>query len=158
MIKEIGHLALRVSDMKAAQDFYINKMGFRKAFEIMKNPDGGRPTEKEVVPDSGSFTSEKLWICYIQVSPDSFIEFFTTEGGEEKCCGRDDVVGYLHLALMVDDIHAYRDEIVSRGITLDIEPNLGMDGTWQMWLHDPDGNKMEVMQYTETSAQRRFRI
>ena len=28
-----------------------------------------------------------------------------------------------------------------------------MDNTWQMWSHDPDGNKIEFMQYTEKSFQ-----
>lgn len=35
-------------------------------------------------------------------------------------------IGYLHLALILEDIHAYREEIVSRGTEIDIEPRMGM--------------------------------
>lgn len=29
----------------------------------------------------------------------------------------------------------------------------GQSETWQMWIHDPDGNKFEIMQYTDKSLQ-----
>ena len=29
----------------------------------------------------------------------------------------------------------------------------GVDGTWQCWLTDPDGTKIELFEYTEDSAQ-----
>ena len=49
---------------------------------------------------------------------------------------------------MVDDIYEAREELVKAGIEIDIEPNKGQSETWQMWIHDPDGNKFEIMQYT----------
>ena len=30
---------------------------------------------------------------------------------------------------------------------------MGMDGSLQMWIGDPDGNAIEVMQYTPNSLQ-----
>lgn len=54
---------------------------------------------------------------------------------------------------MVDDIHEAREELVKAGIEIDIEPNKGQSETWQMWIHDPDGNKFEIMQYTDKSLQ-----
>ena len=45
-----------------------------------------------------------------------------------------------------------RDRIEA-GIEIDIEPNKGQSETWQMWIHDPDGNKCEIMQYTDLSLQ-----
>ncbi len=153
MIKEIGHVSFKVKDMKASQKFYVEQMGFRKCFEIMKNPDGGESTPREVVKDSGTYDPDKLWITYIQVSESQFIELFTSQPEDEKPDPSEDRIGYLHLAMIVEDIHAYRDELVSRNVEIDIEPKMGMDGTWQMWIHDPDGNKIECMQYTEKSAQ-----
>ena len=46
-----------------------------------------------------------------------------------------------------------REELVKAGIEIDIEPNKGQSETWQMWIHDPDGNKFEIMQYTDKSLQ-----
>ena len=53
----------------------------------------------------------------------------------------------------MDDIHKTRDELVSKGVEIDVEPNIGPSKTWQMWIHDPEGNKFEIMQYTEGSLQ-----
>ena len=39
------------------------------------------------------------------------------------------------------------------GINIDIEPKIGNSHTWQMWIHDPDGNRIEMMQYTDESFQ-----
>ena len=36
MVKEIGHVSFKVTDMKAALDFYVKKLGFRKCFEIRR--------------------------------------------------------------------------------------------------------------------------
>ncbi|MBQ6215097.1 MAG: hypothetical protein IJJ67_06740 [Oscillospiraceae bacterium] len=30
---------------------------------------------------------------------------------------------------------------------------MGIENTWQMWMHDPDGNPFEVMEYTPQSYQ-----
>ena len=62
-------------------------------------------------------------------------------------------LGYSHFALMVDDIFEAREEVVKAGVDIDIEPNKGQSETWQMWIHDPDGNKFEIMQYTDKSLQ-----
>ena len=59
----------------------------------------------------------------------------------------------LFFALMVDDIFEARKELIEAGIEIDIEPNKGQSETWQMWIHDPDGNKFEIMQYTDLSLQ-----
>lgn len=158
MIKEIGHVSFKVTDMKKALEFYVDKMGFKKCFEIKRRPDGSRPEATEVVQDSGTCDRDKVWIVYVQVSPSQFIELFTLDPGEEAGGSKDDPIGYLHLALIVEDIHAYCDELINRGVEIDIEPKMGMDGTWQMWIHDPDGNKMECMQYTENSAQLKYRV
>ena len=37
---------------------------------------------------------------------------------------------------------------------IDLEPQPSLDGNINMWIHDPDGNRMEVQQYTEISAQK----
>ena len=54
---------------------------------------------------------------------------------------------------MGSDIYKARDEFLEKGIELDTDISKGPSETYQMWLHDPDGNKFEVMQYTENSIQ-----
>ena len=55
--------------------------------------------------------------------------------------------------LTIDDIFAAYDEFVAAGITPDTEVSKGPSETYQFWVSDPDGNKFEVMQYTDKSWQ-----
>jgi hypothetical protein len=34
-----------------------------------------------------------------------------------------------------------------------MEPQLGADGSWKMWAHDPDGTSLGFHQYTPESSQ-----
>ena len=47
----------------------------------------------------------------------------------------------------------FTEKIRATGAPIDSEPAMGMEHTWQMWSHDPDGNKIEFMQYTDKSYQ-----
>ena len=62
-------------------------------------------------------------------------------------------VDYSHFALTVDDIYATREKLEDRGLTFDTEISKGPSETYQMWAHDPDGNKFEIMQFTDKSYQ-----
>ena len=46
-------------------------------------------------------------------------------------------------------------QIIARGGAeyLDSGITLGVDNTWQFWMHDPDGNPFEIMEYTPQSLQ-----
>lgn len=83
----------------------------------------------------------------------SFIELFDREDATVPNPPSDEQFNYKHLALEVDDIHALKEELIRRGVEIDRGPTFGIEGTWQMWTHDPDGNQIEWMQYTETSMQ-----
>lgn len=56
---------------------------------------------------------------------------------------------YADFALPVDDIQAARQRLIDHNAPVGVEPNIGNSHVWQMWTHDPDGNKMEIMQYTD---------
>ena len=43
-------------------------------------------------------------------------------------------------------------EIRAKGIAV-TDPFLAMDESWQAWITDPDGNRIEIHQYTEKSWQ-----
>ncbi|GGE31436.1 putative lactoylglutathione lyase [Pullulanibacillus camelliae] len=126
MIKGIGHTAYVVEDMEKALEFYCGVLGFQKLFELHDRED-------------------KPWIVYIKINKDNFIELFY--GGTTKNKVDMATTGYNHLCLEVDDIHAIADHIKSKGLTLDVEPKQGLDLNYQCWVKDPDGNRIEFMQY-----------
>ena len=54
----IGHVAFVISDLERSLDFYCNKLGFYRAFNL----------DREGTPSP--------WIVYIQIAPGHFIELF----------------------------------------------------------------------------------
>ncbi|MCL5270108.1 MAG: VOC family protein [bacterium] len=57
-----------------------------------------------------------------------------------------------HICLEVDDIQATAAALRERGVDVS-EIKLGGDQSWQAWLADPDGNRIELHQYTPDSWQ-----
>ena len=136
MMKGIAHAAFNVSDMERALRFYRETFGFEKAFEL-KHPETGEP-----------------WIVYVHAGGNQFIELFY--GGVNPQKYQDQNIGYSHLCLEVEDIHETAERIVKAGAPLDSGVRQGCDGNWQCWTHDPDGNRIELMQMSEDSLQCRF--
>ena len=132
MIKGIAHTAYTVENMEKSLDFYCNVIGFEKVFELAR-PNG------------------EPWIIYLKVSNDQFVELFY--GGAQKSAWNNDVIGYNHLCLEVDDIHDIANKIKAKGVKMDVEPKQGVDLNWQCWVRDPDGNRIEMMQMDPESPQ-----
>ncbi len=57
-----------------------------------------------------------------------------------------------HLCLLTGDLHATVEQLRQADIAIDREPKVSMDGNWQAWIHDPDGNAIELMQLSEDSC------
>ena len=65
---------------------------------------------------------------------------------------RADGQSYKHICLEVDDIEATVSTLRSRGV--EVSPiKLGKDNSYQAWITDPDGNRMELHGYTAESWQ-----
>lgn len=142
-IKELGHIAFRCHDIKTTEKFYTDVLGFKRAFALTYK-------ERE---DKTPFPDDREWIVYLKISDSLYLELFDCENAKGESEPSWNSFNYQHLALIVDDIHAAREELVKHSAPVDVEPSLGIDNTWQMWSHDPDGNKIEFMQYTDRSYQ-----
>ena len=77
----------------------------------------------------------------------TFIELF--QGKPEQLPPRSD---YRHICFEVDDIQATAAALREKGVEVG-EIGTGTDGSYQAWLADPDGNKIELHQLTEQSRQ-----
>lgn len=123
-VSGIAHVAIRVTDIDRALDFYINKLGFERLMHLDRD--------------------DKLWLVYLRVTDDQFIEIFH-EGVGAKAPGAE-TTGYNHLCLSVPDIEQTVLELAEVSIPL-IRPKVqGLDGNWQCWIEDPDGHRIEIMQ------------
>lgn len=99
--------------------------------------------------------ADKKWSVSLQLSEDSFIELFYIIGANKKyISGRYDL-NYSHYSLEVTDIRAFREKVIANGGEefLDTDISVGLDLALQMWMHNPDGNKFEITEYTMDSMQ-----
>ena len=67
--------------------------------------------------------------------------------------------GPSHIGVHASGMHGEKAELRYGGVQnnagapIDTPPKMGLEHTYQMWSHDPDGNKIEFMQYTPESWQ-----
>ena len=127
MIKGLAHICFGTRDLDGAITFYCDKLGLERAFDF-RNDDGER------------------FGIYIRLGGRNFLEIFN---GEPKDPGGH---CYLHCCLEVDDVHATVDQLRSKGVEV-TDAVMGIDNSWQAWLNDPDGNRIELHEYTPKSWQ-----
>ena len=127
-ITGIAHAAYNVANMQASLDFYVNKLGMKHAFSIEGN-------------------DRKPWIEYLKVADGQFIELFYSDGGFES------KPSYSHLCIQVPDCAKAQEELEAAGVNIEVPVKQGKDGNFQLWIRDPDGNRLEIMQISPTSPQ-----
>ncbi len=129
--------------------FYRDGLGLRLARSITfaelaaakgVTPPGARP--------------ELPWLEFFEVRPHQYIELLYVYGEEKQTCRElPRFGGYQHLCLEVEDIHKAREAALANGLQPDTPVSRGGDRSLQFWLTDPDGNRIELMQYTPESKQ-----
>jgi lactoylglutathione lyase len=130
MITDLGHAAFAAHDLDRALAFYA-LLGIREAFRLHR--------------EDGS-----LMLVYLHVAGDRFVELFP--GGPPPDPNR--TGSFMHLCLLVDDLHTTVAQLREAGVAIEREPKVGLDHNWQAWIRDADGNPIELMQLVEDAPQR----
>lgn len=128
----LTHVAIKVADLDRTLDFYVNKLGFAEMLRLHK--------------DDGD-----VWLVYLRITDDQFLEVFP--GAEGDRAPGWNANGMNHLCLAIDDVNALVAELEAAGIPLLLPPKRALDGNWQAWIEDPDGNRIELMQMDPDSLQ-----
>jgi len=128
MITALAHACFVVPDLQRSVAFYQDVLGLKPAFEFRN--------------DQGVLTG-----LYLHVGGRSFIELF--QGSVEPGSGKE---SYRHISLEAADLAETVRVLRARGADI-TDPRLGKDGSWQAWTRDPDGNRIELHQYTSESQQ-----
>jgi catechol 2,3-dioxygenase-like lactoylglutathione lyase family enzyme len=131
MVKGLAHVCFVVKNLEASRKFYCDGLGLKPAFEF-RNARGE-------------------WVgVYLHVGERTFIELFAGAPG-----GAASDASYKHICIEVDDVAAEVARIRRAGIEIG-DAKMGADGSWQAWLSDPDGNRIELHGYTAESRQREY--
>lgn len=150
-VKGVSHIAYNVTDLDRAVEFYCDVLGFKKAFDIVIPED-----IEDVLPGHPmcAFKGETAMV-YLEAADGVFIELFRPLPGADLESGGPnyDRMGYVHLSLEVDSIDDFVNILKQKGVSIDSEKMLGPDYTYTMWIKDPDGNRIELMEYTMDSFQ-----
>jgi len=139
MITQLAHINLFSDQPNEMNDFYINKLGLKVAFTL--DNDKGEPFG---------------W--YIECGKMTFIEIFNQAGAVRQWGGKvtelEHGSKFRHLCFEAKDLETYRSTLIERGVN--ISPiTVGMDNSKQAWIKYPDGNDIELMEYTPASFQMR---
>ena len=133
MINGIAHICLSVENLDVMEEFYVKRLGLSHAFDF-KGKNGERVG------------------AYIRIGNRAFLEMFI---GRKKADSQIEGLAYRHVCLEVDDLSDTVAAIRSHGVEVS-EPMLGSDNSWQAWITDPEGNRIELHQYTPESWQYPF--
>ncbi len=163
-IRSYSHIAFHVKDMEAMKDFYCNKLGMKEKFTLTTDsniefseyqrkcgievPEGAKKYIEFAKANPGL-----PLITYIEMAHHQFLEFFYIYNELEEAGDLAGKYGYQHLSIEVEDIHGTWDEVVKNGVVPDSPINMGPEYTYQFWVHDPEGNRIEFMEYTDLSLQ-----
>ncbi len=127
MFKRLAHVCIGATDLAEAEHFYVQLLGMEKAFDFIR---GGQ-----------------RFGFYVKAGETTFIEVFA-----EKTTPNYERPLMKHLCLEVEDLDATRAQLIKRCVEV-TDKIMGGDNSWQAWITDPSGVRIELMQYTENSTQ-----
>lgn len=164
-IGRIAHIAFQVRDLATSLEFYRDGLEMPEKFRVTygellsqmaADAADGRPhaASARVLAAFEAHRTDP-WLVYVEVASGQFLELFPaiTPGSLP-----DPLVVDVssHFCLEVPDLEATHAELTRRGLAP--EPiSRGVDRSMQFWITDPDGHRIELMQYTSESLQLRLR-
>lgn len=137
MIRQLAHLNFMTNDLSKIIDFYVDKLGMKVKFTL-DNKEG------------------KPFGYYFECGNSTFLEFFDQKMAAEVWGGKVEelTIGtrYRHFCLEVTGLDEFCEELKEKGVPV-TDISLGMDNSRQAWIDDPDGNRIELMEYGHSSLQ-----
>lgn len=115
----IAHVGVLTSDMAKAEQFYGHVLGFQH-FSLDK-PTGG------------------LMLNYYKVNDHQYIEVYPGLKGDED--------RLTHVAFETTDARKLRDYLASKGVKVPASLKPGLDKNLSFMIQDPEGHKIEFVQY-----------
>jgi glyoxylase I family protein len=144
MLKRLAHLCLKTSRLEEMAAFYRDGLGATVKFRYLAK--------------DGSALG-----YYVALGEMSFIEIFDHAHAHRRSGSAKPyedlqeladpwLARFNHFCFQVEEMDAYVAEIEKRGVTV-TGRKVGNDRSKQAWVKDPDGNLIELQEYTAESRQ-----
>jgi lactoylglutathione lyase len=139
MIKQLAHLCFMSNRLPEMLAFYRDVLGLPVKFALKH--DDGTP-----------------FGYYLSTGQTTFIEIFDQHGAAKQWGGEPTLMRpnagtcYNHFCFEVTGLEEFCATLRARGVEV-TSIKVGMDHSKQAWLKDPDGNAIELMEYTAASWQ-----
>jgi catechol 2,3-dioxygenase-like lactoylglutathione lyase family enzyme len=137
MIRRLGHLCFVTDNLDRMVDFYTKGLGLKVKFSFT-NADG------------------QVFGHYLVCGDSTFIEIFDRVLKHKQWGGPLEPLRgggqYQHFCFEVTALRDLKAALEARGVKVG-EVATGMDHSLQAWTGDPDGNAIELMEYTSQSWQ-----
>ncbi|MCV3296387.1 MAG: VOC family protein [Oenococcus sp.] len=151
LFTSLMHVSFYAKDIETIREFYVDKLEGNIKMLVRNSvyrDQKGHPFYERAQKDP-----QGIAIIYFELAPGQFVEFFPAFDEQKPHTHFNEYVGYSHFSLLVDDIQQTKEKLINKDIAIDSGPSIGNSHTWQMWIHDPEGNRIEIMQYTDQSYQ-----
>ncbi len=128
MITGTAHVCIGATNLKSSEHFYCDLLGLTKRFSY--------------------YHGDVERGFYLSLQDGTFLEVFYQESADPNFSAP-----IRHFCLTTDNIDDLRAKLVAAGVEVS-EKQRGKDRSWQIWITDPTGIKVEVQEYTSESRQR----
>ena len=163
IIQANAHFGIVCRDLERSIAFYREILGMEEKFTlyygdlIPEDPKMREEIPPERIQELEAVRSVK-WIVYMEWMQEQrgyFVELFHELGAHIENLPSKEKYGLNHIDIVVDDIQGFYQELLDKGAEeyIDIKPGPSICRSYTMWIHDPDGNQIEIHQYTPVSMQ-----
>lgn len=137
-VKRIDHVSFTVGDLERSAAFY-RRFGFDDVKRyVSAGPDVDRGADTE------NADMEILWLARPEGGPMlELIRYLKHPAGRSD---HNSKVGAAHICFVLDDVFGAHAELKREGMTFLSDPNEDEFGVRWVYLRDPDGNAVEIIQ------------
>lgn len=128
MIKRIDHTTITARNLEESIDFYTRLLRFTIDREMW-------------LPE------EKLRIVFLRLGDTTLEMFGVPEIHGEMISHTNEVVGYKHIALLVDSVDEEYERLSKAGVKFTLLPKTIQDVVRIAFFRDPDGMDIELIEY-----------
>lgn len=154
----LTHITLKCNDFNEMCSFYRDTVGLEQVFTLPYTGEMAKNYQDQGIREGDT------WLAYFKVADRQFVELFNQKYSTKYHIPE---YSFMHFCLLVEDIVEAARHFEGKGVKLWKGPKYAKNpygdepyekqnlqcGSYAFYIQDPEGNEIEVMQYSEKSMQ-----